>query len=146
MSNLVPINPPNFRQLPPVWEIKQPFQVGADGAIAFNRDPVAWAQDHILALLLTSPGERVMRPTYGAGMYRRVFETDNPVIEQQIISIVQAGVATWEPNVTLNEIQFVPQLDYSGIMELQIAFSIGGAPQLHTVTISLGGTGIEVSG
>lgn len=138
------IVPTNFRQLPPVWEIALPFNIDAIGEVAYSDDPVIWARNHILAILLTSPGERVMRPTYGAGIFNFVWENSDPLLEQQIINDVQQAVALWEPNVTINNIEFLPEPDYSGIVMLDISFSVGSAPTVHNLSVTLGGTGIEV--
>lgn len=138
------IVPSNFRQLPPVWEIAQPFNIDATGAVAYDVDPVAWARNHILAVLLTNPGERVMRPSYGVGIYSFVWENPDPLVEQQMLTNIRQAVNIWEPNVTLHELAFVPQPDFSGIMYLEISFSLGSAPTVHTVTFSLGGTGVEI--
>lgn len=137
--------PAQFRQLPPVWELAQPFKVDASNSIAFDQDPVMWARNHILALLLTNPGERVMRPTYGIGIYNLVFENDNPVIEAQIVAAINASLSAYEPNITVNQCQFVPEPDYSGVMEIQIAFSVGSAPTIHSVAFTVGGTAVEVT-
>lgn len=139
------IVPANFRQIPPVWEMAQPFRINVNGAVAYDTDPVAWARNHILALLLTIPGERVMRPSYGVGLYGFVWENQDPLVEQQMITNMNNAMANWEPNITLQELQFVPQPNYSGVVELQIAFSVGIAPTVHSVSFSLGGTGVEVT-
>jgi phage baseplate assembly protein W len=139
------IVPTNFRQLPPVWEMGQPFNIDAVGEVAYDSDPVAWARNHILAILLTNPGERVMRPTYGAGLLNYVWENDDPLVEQQTINDIQTAVGIWEPNITLNQLEFVPQPDYSGIVMLDVQFSIGASPTSYSVTISLGGAGVEVT-
>lgn len=143
MSFIVPTN--NFRQLPPVWEMAQPFNIDVLGEVTYDTDPVAWARNHILAVLLTNPGERVMRPTYGAGIFGFVFQNDDPLTEQQMILAIQQAVAAFEPNITLNTVEFVPQPDFSGTVLLDIAFSVGASPTPHSVTITLGGTGVEVT-
>jgi uncharacterized protein len=138
------LTPTNFRQLPPVWEISQPFHIDAAAEVAYDTDPVIWARNHILAVLLTNPGERVMRPTYGAGIFNFVWENDDPLAEQTIINTVQAAVAAWEPSITLNAVNFVPQPNFSGVVNLNIEFSVGTPPTAYSVTISLGGQGIEI--
>lgn len=142
MSFVVPIN---FRQLPPVWEMSQPFNIDATGEVAFDTDPAIWARNHILAILLTNPGERVMRGTYGAGIYNFVWENDDPLVEQQMITDIRQAVAAYEPNITLQQVAFVPQPDYSGVVTLDVAFSVGASPTVYTVTYSLGGTGVEIT-
>jgi len=137
--------PAQFRQLPPIWEIAQPFKIGDSNAIAFDQDPYMWARNHILALLLTNPGERVMRPNYGVGIYSLVFENDNPLMEAQIIAAINSGLSAYEPNITVNECVFVPQPDYSGVMEIQIAFTVGSAPSIYSIAFTVGGNTVEVS-
>ena len=86
-----------------------------------------------------------MRPSYGAGIFNFVWENGDPLIENQIINDVQQAVAVWEPNVTINQIDFVPQPDYSGVVMLDIQFSVGSAPTTYSVTVTLGGVGVEVT-
>jgi hypothetical protein len=139
------IVPANFRQLPPVWEISQPFNINAAAEVAYDDDPVTWARNHILAILLTNPKERVMRPTYGVGIFKFVWENDNPLKEAEIINEIRNAVAQFEPNVTLQAVQFFQAPDFSGIVTLNIEFSVGANPTVHTMMLSLGGTGVEVT-
>lgn len=138
------ILPANFRQLPPTWEMAQPFRVDATGAVGQDADPLQWARNHILALLLTNPGERVMRPNYGVGIFNMVFETDNPILEQQLTAAINSGLAAWEPNITVMQCQFVQQPNYTGVVELDIAFTVGSSPNIYQVAVSLNGNAVEV--
>jgi phage baseplate assembly protein W len=137
--------PPNFRQLPMSWEMAQPFNIDPTGAVAFDIDPVAWATNHILALLLTTPGERVMRPTYGVGIFGLVWENDNPVIEANIVTAINMGLSMYEPNILVIDVKFTQQPMYSGIMNLIIHFTVGNAPTVHTTALNLSGTGVEIT-
>lgn len=137
--------PANFRQLPPVWEMAQPFRIDATGAVGFDADPERWAINHILALLLTNPGERVMRPTYGAGIYGFVWENDNPVEEQNIVTAINMGLATYEPNINVTEVEFMQQPQYSGIVVLMISFTVGNSPTTHTFSVDIQGNQVEIT-
>lgn len=139
------IVPANFRQLSPTWEMAQPFNIDATGAVAFDTDPVKWATNHILALLLTNPGERVMRPTYGVGIYSMVWENDNPVVEATLVSAINMGLSMYEPNILVSDVEFAQTPEYSGIMQLIIHFTVGHAPTIYTTAISLQGTGVEIT-
>jgi phage baseplate assembly protein W len=139
------ILPANFRQLPPNYEMAQPFRVDATGAIAQDQDPMMWGRNHILAILLTNAGERVMRPNYGVGIYRMVWENDTPLIENQMITAANQQLAIYEPNIQIMELEFVQQPEYSGVMELQVAFTVAGIPQMYYVGFTLSGTSVEVS-
>jgi hypothetical protein len=137
--------PTNFRQLPMSWEMTQPFQIDATGEVAFDIDPVRWATNHILALLLTNPGERVMRPTYGVGIFSMVWENDDPVMEANIITAINMGLSLYEPNITVVDVKFAQQPQYAGIMNLTIHFTVGNSPTLYTTAVNLSGTGVEIT-
>lgn len=138
--------PANFRQLPPVWEMAQPFSIDASGEVAYDSDPVRWATNHILAILLTSAGERVMRPTYGAGVYGFVWENQDPLVEQNIVATINTQLATYEPNITVNEVEFVQTLaQMNGIVVLMVSFTVGNSPTTYTFTVSLNGSQVEIT-
>lgn len=50
-----------------------PFAIGPDGGTA-TAGPRRHLRDMIVQILLTSPGERAMRPNFGAGIGALVFE------------------------------------------------------------------------
>lgn len=85
-----------------------------------------------------------MRPAYGVGLYRYVFEMNDPFVESQMVAAIQQGISLWEPSITINTCKLVQTPDYSGQMMIEIEFSIGSAPNRYTVDFSLGGTGVEV--
>lgn len=137
--------PANFRQLPPVWEIAQPFNIDATGTVAFDADPMRWATNHILALLLTNPGERVMRPTYGVGIYGFVWENQDPIEEQNFITAINMGLATYEPNINVTEVEFMQQPQYTGVVVLMISFTVGNSPTTHTFSVNVTGNQVEIT-
>jgi len=58
----------------------QPFKLRDDrGAIAVTGDADRHLRDKILAVLFTSPGERVNQPSFGVGLDRTVFEPLDPL-------------------------------------------------------------------
>lgn len=139
------VNPTNFRQLPMSWEMAQPFHIDTTGAVAFDIDPVRWATNHILALMLTNPGERVMRPTYGVGIFAMIWENDNPVLEANIVTAINVGLSMYEPNINVVDVEFTQQPMYSGILNLVVQFTVGSAPTIYTTAVTLNGSGVEVT-
>jgi hypothetical protein len=139
------LSPANFRQLPPIWEVAQPFRIDATGAVGFDADPARWATNHILALLLTNPGERVMRPTYGVGIYGFVWENDNPLVEQNYIAAINMGLATYEPNINVTEVEFMRQPQFNGIVVLMVSFTVGNSPTTHTFSVDIAGNQVEIT-
>jgi phage baseplate assembly protein W len=47
--------------------------------VAETRDPDEHLRNKIMAILFTAPGERVMRPSFGAGLNRSIFENLSPL-------------------------------------------------------------------
>lgn len=52
-------------------------------------------RDLIEQVLLTSPGERVMRPTFGSGLQRLVFEPGGPEVVASTQHLVQGALQQW---------------------------------------------------
>ncbi len=70
--------------------VYQPFKLRDDrGAIAVTGDADRHLRDKILAVLFTSPGERVNAPRFGVGLNRTVFEG----LDELTIAAVEFRVA-----------------------------------------------------
>jgi Bacteriophage baseplate protein W len=76
-------------------DIVHPFHFDGAGRTALT-DPDDHIQDMIEQLLLTNPGERVNRPTFGGGLLRMVFEPNNPEVATTLqASRLQASLQQW---------------------------------------------------
>jgi phage baseplate assembly protein W len=53
----------------------------------------------IRIVLLTNPGERMMRPTFGAGLKDFVFEPINPTTMASLQQRVEDSLIDWEPRI-----------------------------------------------
>lgn len=76
-----------------------PFHVDPLGRTARPAGPAAHARELLEQLLFTSPGERVMRPTYGGGVTQLVFAPSGDqaaAAAQHLISgAIQQWLAAW---------------------------------------------------
>ena len=57
-----------------------PFRIGTDGRTAAPASDTDHVRDELLQLLLTSPGERLFLPEFGAGVRKLVFEPASDVL------------------------------------------------------------------
>jgi|TARA_R110000822_G_scaffold172577_2_gene312206 phage baseplate assembly protein W len=57
-------------------------------------------------LILTNPGERMMIPDFGIGIYTFLFEQNTPVLYQEIKAKVFSQAKKYLPYVTVQDIQF----------------------------------------
>ncbi|MFC7387817.1 GPW/gp25 family protein [Sphaerisporangium rhizosphaerae] len=81
-----------------------PPRVTAEGRLA----EAAYAEDvrqAVLIVLGTSPGERVMRPDFGAGLSAFVFDVINAATLARIENRVRDALVTWEPRIDVESVR-----------------------------------------
>lgn len=84
-----------------------PPQLGPDGRIAeaaYEED----VREAITVVLGTNPGERVMRPDFGAGLSQFVFEPVNPTTLARVEARVSDSLIAWEPRIDIDQVQVTP--------------------------------------
>ena len=74
-----------------------------DGRVEAADGP-AKVRQAILLVLQTEPGERVMRPQFGAGLRRYVMEPNTPATRALVKRDVTTALERWEPRVTVDEV------------------------------------------
>jgi Bacteriophage baseplate protein W len=74
-------------------------------------------------ILTTAPGERVMRPDFGCGMWEQVFAPVNPNTLGLIEQSVREALARWEPRIALNSVTAVPD-DDNAVVRIQIEYQV----------------------
>ena len=84
-----------------------PPHVEADGstAVAVYEEDVHQA---VRIILGTNPGERVMRPDFGAGLKAFVFEPINSSTLARIRKQVEESLITWEPRIDVLQVSATP--------------------------------------
>jgi uncharacterized protein len=80
----------------------------------------------ILVILGTEPGERVMRPDFGAGLRALAFEPLNEVTMALAQDRVERGLIAWEPRIVVNDVAVTvdgnrPEL---GRLRIEIAYTV----------------------
>jgi phage baseplate assembly protein W len=84
-----------------------PLRVDQSGAIAMT----SGADDinaSLRMVLVTAPGERVMRPQFGCKIWDLLFEPINANTIGLMASAVRDAVSQWEPRVTLEDVDIEP--------------------------------------
>jgi phage baseplate assembly protein W len=122
----------------PSREIDWPFHIGATGGVAVVEDRLLIAYKHLLQLISTRLGERLMQPRYGTVASAYLFESNDPVTATELAIRIRAAINTWAPNVVVVSIK--PQTDVNeGQMFLDIAFTIPPSTQTFTTVVGVGG-------
>lgn len=76
--------------------------------------------ESIIRTLLTSPGERVMRPIYGIGIKRNMFGLVTQDILQDLTINIHASLKQYEPRLNIEEV--TAELVDNNILRLGIVF------------------------
>ncbi len=83
------------------WQF--PVQLDETGEVRFARYEED-VREAIWIILSTAPGERVMRPDFGCGIYEFVFTSNTARILGLIQARVQDALLRWEPRIDVNDV------------------------------------------
>lgn len=78
------------QKLPRIDYMTFPLRIGAQGANTSDR--IAHIREQIEQILFTTPGERVFRPEFGAGVLRTVFEPNDAALATLLTRRLQASL------------------------------------------------------
>jgi phage baseplate assembly protein W len=109
-----------------------PPQLEGDGSLA----EVAHEEDvrqAIRIILGTNPGERVMRPDFGAGLNAFVFEPLNTATLALVKTRVEESLVDWEPRIDLIEVRVTADLEAAGKLEIDIHYRVRSTNTLHNL-------------
>jgi phage baseplate assembly protein W len=84
-----------------------PPRIDAQGGLALT-DASSEIRQAILIILSTSPGQRVMRLTFGCRLHELVFAPNNSLTAAQARRYVEEAVGMWEPRVRLVSVNVQP--------------------------------------
>ncbi len=102
---------------------KFPVQVDDMGRIALSEYEED-IQEAIRIILLTSLGERVMRPEFGAGLHDYVFETMSATNIGNIQTAIQDGLIEWEPRIEVLAVNVEPDPGEIGKLLIDIDYRV----------------------
>ena len=93
-----------------------PPRIDPQGGLALTNERSELEQA-IQIILGTSPGQRVMRPTFGCRLHELVFAPNNSQTAAQARRYVEEALGMWEPRITVQSIHVRPDpQDYSRML------------------------------
>lgn len=99
-------------------QIDYPFHFGSHGRTA-QTDTSDYLRDLIEQVLLTAPGERVMRPDFGSGVMQLVFAAASPEVAATTQFLVQGALQQWLSDVIIVESVDVQPQDSALLITVQ---------------------------
>jgi uncharacterized protein len=114
-------------------EFAYPYRIDKNGRTALTSEP-----DHIEQMveqvLFTSPGERVNRPTFGAGINRLIFEPLSADLVTASQALVQASLQQWLGDViTVNSVVASSQ---ESTLLIQVMYTLKATQQMQVATFT----------
>lgn len=80
------------------------------GAMDFTGGPDLVRQS-IRIILVTEPGERLMRPDFGCGLRQFLTAPNTPGTRAAIARAVETSLSVWEPRITVRSVDVSPGTD-----------------------------------
>lgn len=78
----------------------------------------------IMIILQTDDGERIMRPTFGAGLGKFVFEPINSTLLAALRAKIEAALIDWEPRIDVVEVSPTPSPDRAATVLIDITYRV----------------------
>lgn len=115
---------------------KFPIKVNSKGGLDWSSGPQR-IQDAIWIIISTSLGERVMRPTFGAGAADFVFEPNSVASQARLSAAVSSALTQWEPRIEVVNVSITqaPQVP-SGVL-VSIQYTIRSTNELYNMVYPL---------
>lgn len=118
------------------WPLKA---VDGNGRLPFSEDEQS-VREVMLNILLTRPGERLMRPNFGAGLLDFIHQPNNQSTRHLIGDVIKKSLAQWEPRVEVEQVEVLPIPDSISDVHINVRYHMRHAlrPQELNLTLTLG--------
>ncbi len=100
-----------------------PPRVDPQGGLALTNDRSELVQA-IYIILSTSPGQRVMRPTFGCRLHELVFAPNNSHTAAQARRYVEEALGMWEPRINVMQVDVNPDPKEHNRMLIEILYQV----------------------
>ena len=100
-----------------------PPKIDAQGGLALTNE-ISELDQSIIIILTTSPGQRVMRPTFGCWLHELVFAPNNSQTAAKARRYVEDALRMWEPRVTVIMVDARPDPDDAKNLLITVQYEI----------------------
>ena len=114
-----------------------PLSEDAEDGFTVNTTIVEALKQNFLMLLLTNPGEYPMRPTYGIGIKRFLFENFGTATYADIQNRITSETRRWMPQIRITNISFDNSLQDESRLGMRIEYSIPAIGSSDSVDVEI---------
>ena len=113
-----------------------PPRVGTDGRLAWSvgEDNV---REAIRILLLTEPGERLLREEFGCGLRQFLFEPNTVTTRELIRQHIIQAIGRWEPRAAVEDVTVETDTQNPRLVAITIFFRLVATQALERLGITL---------
>jgi hypothetical protein len=103
--------------------ISWPLEVDHTGAIKLTDGPGDLDRS-IRMVIVTAPGERLMRPQFGCRIWDLLFEPVTANLLGLIAEAVRDALAQWEPRIVVDDVRPVADEDDESLIRVDISYRV----------------------
>lgn len=113
--------------------------IGRDGRLDWARETTS-VRDVIMNILLTRPGERLMRPEFGAGLGEYLHRPNNQTTRQLIADVALRAIQRWEPRIEVDKLRVDSHPEHLNQLILSIHYRLlhNGQSEQLDLNLNLG--------
>jgi uncharacterized protein len=109
-----------------------PVRVTPSGSIGYSAGAES-VEQAIQIILGTSPGERVMRPEFGCGIWELVMEANTAQLHGRVQTRVREALVRWEPRIDVLEVRVESPPEQRNVLFIRIDYRIRANNSLYNL-------------
>ena len=100
-----------------------PIRPDSNGRLLLT-DQEGAIRNGILLILSTAPGERVMRPEFGCGIWELVMEPNTAQLHGRVQTRVRQALTRWEPRIDVLDVQVASPPEQKNVLLIRIDYRV----------------------
>lgn len=100
-----------------------PLQVDHTGSLSLTNGAPDLDRS-IRIVLMTAPGERLMRPEFGCRIWELLFEPVTGNLLGLVAQHVRTALARWEPRIEVDDVVATPDPDSSSLIRIRVDYRV----------------------
>ncbi len=94
-------------------------------------------QQSIRIILKTLPGERLMRPRFGAGLENMVHEQNTLTTQREIQDLVVESLERWEPRIALEQVDVREDSQNPASVRIEIVYRVRRSDKVQQLGLTM---------
>ena len=120
--------------------LEVPFRVDGTGRVKATSTLAREIALRLESIIGTSPGERVMRPAYGAGAGRYLFDSNDEIVAASLAARIEDLINAQEPAVTVERVTVAQIERTAGLVRIRVDYRLRSTGEVTTATVAVSTT------